>query len=103
MLFFFFLFLALAAIFSAERNHFSNFGRESPKEYFCEITLKSGHWPRSRCCLKGFFLFLALAAILCSGADQFEQFRLRIFKGTILSTLVEIHPLVTEKMSFEAN
>ena len=32
----FFLFLALAAILLAERSRFSNFGRGSPKEHFCE-------------------------------------------------------------------
>ena len=57
-----FLFLALAAICSAEWNHFGSFGRGSPKEHFCEIILKSGHWP-SRCCLM-VFLFLAFAPIL---------------------------------------
>ena len=41
-----FLFLALAAFFSVERNDFSHFGRGSPKEHFCEIILKSGHWSR---------------------------------------------------------
>ena len=52
-----FLFLALAAIFSAEQNHFSNFGKRSSKEHSCDIILKSAHWPRRRCCLKGFFIF----------------------------------------------
>ena len=51
------------------------FGRRSPEQYFCEILLKSGYWPR--CCLK-VFLFLALAAIL--------------FSRTILAILVECHP-----------
>ena len=35
-----------------EWNDFGNFGRGSPKEHFCEIILKSGHWPMRRCCLK---------------------------------------------------
>ena len=35
-----------------EQNRFSNFGRGSPKEHFCEIILQSGHWPRRRCHLK---------------------------------------------------
>ena len=30
------------------------------------ISVKSGHWPKRRCCFK-IFLFLALMAILCSG------------------------------------
>ena len=67
---FFFLFLALAAICSAERKNFSNFDRGSPKEHFCEIILKSGHWPRRRRRLK-VLLFLALVAIFFSGAEPF--------------------------------
>ena len=47
--FFFLLFLALVAIFSVKRNNFSNFGRESSKEHFLKIILKSGHWPRRKC------------------------------------------------------
>ena len=56
-----------------EPNNFSNFGRGSPKEHFCEIILKSGHWSRRRCHLK-VFLFLALVAILFSGEEPFLQF-----------------------------
>ena len=41
--FFFFLFLSLAAICSAERNHFSNFGSGSSKEHFCDFFLEI--WP----------------------------------------------------------
>ena len=52
--------------FNNEWNRFSNFGRGSPMEHFCEIILKSGHWPRRRCCFK-VFLFLALAPILVCG------------------------------------
>ena len=44
--------------------------RTSLKEHLCEIILKSGHWPRRRCCLK-VFLFLALVAILFSGTKPF--------------------------------
>ena len=58
-----FLFLALAAkIFcSAYWNQFSNFWSGSCKKHFCEIILKSSHWPTRLCCLND-FLFLALAA-----------------------------------------
>ena len=35
-------------------NNFNNFGRGSPKAYFCEIILKSGHCSRRRCRLKKF-------------------------------------------------
>ena len=55
--------------FSAERNDFSNFGSGSPEKHFCEINLKSSHWPRSRCRLN-VFLLLALVAILFSRAEQ---------------------------------
>ena len=71
MLFQRFLYSALWPFCLAERNHFRSFGRGSPKEHFCEIILKSGHWPRGRCRLKFFFLFLALEAILFSGAEPF--------------------------------
>ena len=65
-----FLFLALTAILFSRVEPFYNFGSGSPKEHFCEIILKSGHWPRRRCCLK-VFLLLALAAILFSQAEPF--------------------------------
>ena len=35
-----------------ERNDFSNFVRGSPEKHFCEIILKSGHWPRRQYRLK---------------------------------------------------
>ena len=50
--FFFFQFLALAAIFSAKRSRFSNFGRGSLEEHFCANIFKSGHWSRMRYCLR---------------------------------------------------
>ena len=42
---------------SAERNHFSNFGRGSSKEHLCKIILKSAHRPRRRYRSKGFSIF----------------------------------------------
>ena len=75
MLFKGFLFLALVAIFSAERNNFSNFGKGSLEEHFCEIILKSGHWPRRRCCLKVFYF--------SSGGHFVQQ------SGIILAILVK--------------
>ena len=50
-------------------------------EYFCEIILKSDHWPR-RSCLKllllfffiVFFLVLALAAIFSAELNNFNNF-----------------------------
>ena len=74
-----FLFFALTSICSAERNHFSNFSTESSKEHFCEIILKSAHWPGRRCRLKGFSIF--------SFDGHFVQ-----QSGTILAILVEGHP-----------
>ena len=43
--------------FSAEQNHFSNFGKEVLEEQFSKIILKSGPWPGRRCGLKGVFYF----------------------------------------------
>ena len=67
------------AIFSAERNHFNNFGRGSHKEHFCENVLKSGYWSRRRCHLKVFLFF--------SSGGHFVQ-----RSKTILEILVESHP-----------
>ena len=64
---------------SAEWNDFSNFGRRSPKEHFCEIILKSVHWSRRQCHLKVFSIF-------GSGSQTFQ------WSGTILAILVEGHP-----------
>ena len=61
-----------------EQNHFSNFGRGSPKEHFNKIILKSGHWPRRR--------YLKVFLFLSSGG-HFVQ-----WSGTILAILVEDHP-----------
>ena len=47
---------------------FSKFGSGSPKEHFCAIILKSGHWSM-RICRLNIFLLLALAATLFSGAE----------------------------------
>ena len=49
------------------------FGRRSSKEHFYEIILKSVHWSRRRCNLKGFILFSA-GSILFNGAERFMQF-----------------------------
>ena len=64
---------------SVKWNHFSNFGKGSPKEHFCEIILKLGHWPRRRCCLNVFSIF--------SSISHFVQ-----WSGTILAILIEGHP-----------
>ena len=40
---------------SAERNHFSHFGRRYPQEQFWDFFLNLGQWFRSRCCLKDFY------------------------------------------------
>ena len=47
-----------------------------------------------------FFLFLALAAIMCSGEEIFDRF-LVTSQGTILSSFVEICPVVMAEMLFE--
>ena len=64
---------------SAERNYFSNFSRGSSKEHFCEIILKSAHWPWRRCRFKSFSIF-------SSGGHFVQQSR------TILAILVKGHP-----------
>ena len=50
---------------SAERNHFSNFGRWSPEEHFCEIMLKSSHRPSRRYRLNVFSIF-SFGGLFCS-------------------------------------
>ena len=56
-----------------EHNDFSNFGRGSPKEHFCKIILKLGHWSRRRCHLK-VFLLLALVASFSAERNDFSNF-----------------------------
>ena len=51
----------------SDHNSSGELKKEGYEEHFCEIILKSGHWPR-RCCLMVLFLFLALAAIFFSQA-----------------------------------
>ena len=63
-----------------ERNDFSNFGRGSPKEHFCEISLKSVHLSRRRCHLKVFLFFIP--------GGHFVQ-----VSGKISTLLVEGHPI----------
>ena len=75
----------------------NNFGRGPPKDQSYHVKLKSA---QRRCHLK-YILFLALVAISCSGVEQFEQFWLKTSQRTILSSLVEIRQVVTEKMLFE--
>ena len=44
-----FLFRGIAAPFSAEQNHLSNFGRGLHDEHFCEIILNLNLWFKRRC------------------------------------------------------
>ena len=55
-----------------------DFGRGSPWEHFCEITLKSNNWPMRRCRFKTF-------PILSSGGHFVQQGR------NILALLVKGH------------
>ena len=57
-----------------ERNGLSNFGRQSPKEHFCEIISKKLSTHLAEEVVKSLFLFIALAAILFNAAKLFEQF-----------------------------
>ena len=66
--------------YSAEQKRFSSFGKGSSKEHFCEIILKSTHWPWRRGLLKGFSIF--------SSDSHFVQ-----QSGTILAVLVKGHPM----------
>ena len=70
-----FLFSALAAILFSGAEPFRNFGRGSPKEHFCEIIFKLGHWLRRRCHLKVFLIF-------SSGGHFVQQ------SGTIIAILI---------------
>ena len=78
----FFYFKLLWPFCSTEQNHFSIFGKGSPKKHSCEIILKSGHWSKRRCQLKvvGFF------SIFSSGGHFVQG------NGTIFAILVEGHP-----------
>ena len=73
------IFSSCGHFFTAERNHFGNFCRGSSKEHFCEIILKSAHWPWRRCRFTVFF---------SSGGHFVQRSR------TILAILVEGHPRI---------
>ena len=74
----FFLFLGPTAILLS-RADLSNFGTESSKLHFCEIILKSAHWPWRRCPFKSFSIF--------SSGSHFVQ-----GSRTILAILIKGHP-----------
>ena len=73
----FFYFKLWWPFYSAEQNHFSNFGKRALEEHFCEIILKSGHKPGRRWPLKVFF------SIFSSGSHFVQP------SWTILAILVE--------------
>ena len=82
----FFYFQLWRPFYSAEGNHFSNFGRESSKEHFCGIALKPGHWPTcGRTYRLKFFFFFFFFSISNSGGHFFFP------AATILAILVEGH------------
>ena len=64
--------MALAATLFSGAKPFQHSGKRSPKEQFCEIIFKLGHWPRRNCYVK-VFLLLALKAILLSRVERFQQ------------------------------
>ena len=70
-----------------EQNDFNNFGRGSPKEYFCEIILISCHWSRRRCHLKVYLVF--------SDDGHFVQ-----CGGMILAIFIEGHPRIISSKLF---
>ena len=65
-----------------------------------KVWLKSAEGLWRRCCLI-FFTSVALVIILCTEVERFVQFLQETSLGTILSSLVEIHQVVTEEMSFD--
>ena len=70
-------------------------------EHFCANILKSGHWPRTRCCLKIFY-FSALAAILFKGAEPLlpswivDQHNFSLFQS-------RSHPAAKEQVSAQSD
>ena len=46
-------------LFSADQNHFSNFGRRYHEEQFCETILNLDHWFRRKCPLKVFLIWIS--------------------------------------------
>ena len=85
---------------SVEQNHFSNFGKESPKEHFCEIILKSGDWSRSRCPLK-VFLFFSCGRHFVQGNRTILAILLEDHPRNISVNYFEINPLAWEDISFK--
>ena len=97
----FFVFLAVAAILKVRPNNLSNSGKRLPKEQFYQVWLKSAKELWRRCSLK-FFISVVLATILCTKWNDLCNFCRELHTVvTILSSLVEIHQVVAEKMSFE--
>ena len=82
--------LKVFLLLALEQNNFSNFGRGSPKEHFCEIILKSGYWPMRRCHLK-VFQFLALER------NNFSNFG----RGSPRKLFFEIGPLAYLEILFK--
>ena len=70
-------------------------------EHFCANILESGHWPRTRCCLKIFY-FLALAAILFNEAEPlrpswiFDRHNFSLFQS-------RSHPVAKEQVSAQSD
>ena len=118
----FFYFYLWRPFCSAERNHFSNFGRSS-KEHSYDFFYKLVHWPRRRCCLKHFSTFRSdgrfvqlSGTIIAISKEHFCEIILKLAhwprrrccfmgfsifssgvhfvqrSGTILAILVEGHP-----------
>ena len=100
MLFFFYFILSSAGHFVQRcRTILVVLVKGHPKKHFCEIILKSDHWSRRRCSLKGFFF-----SIFSSGAKFVEGNR-SIFaileEGQPTFNYFEIGPLACEEMSFK--
>ena len=102
---FLFFFYLWRPFYLVERIDFSNFGKGSHKEHFCEIIImKSVHWSRRRCHLKVFLFFFSISGSNFgkeSHKQRFKQLWQRVTQETFLWNYYEIGPLVKEGMSFK--
>ena len=83
-----------------EWNGLSNFGRQSPKEHFCEI-IQNLSTDLAEEVIKSLFLFKDLAAILLNVVEPFEQFRRGSPKKHSCIIIFKIHLLVQEEKLFK--
>ena len=56
-----------------KQNDLSSFGRGSPKEHFCEITVKTGPLVKEEMSFKGFSIF-SCGGYFVQRSERFKQF-----------------------------